>query len=273
LCQGDFHVSEFLFLALLVMSIPQSTHIDPRMMALIMECGTVQTAEEFSQLCAGILCEVLPHEILVCGIHVLTEDGNKIHKMVSRNYPRAYFDEIPTKMGMVDTPLMKKWRAARAPTAFQSGRDDHEFPEEWVRLFCKYDLYNAIGHGVTDIAGNLGSFFLFYRLPGELTQQHASILEIAIPHLHVALLRVASTIDDSQANVGATSKSLNTLQRQILYWLHEGKTNWEIAAILSISERNVKHHIKQIFLNLEVHTRAHAVAKANNLGLLLETRP
>jgi len=51
--------------------------------------------------------------------------------------------------------------------------------------------------------------------------------------------------------------------------MHEGKTNWEIATILELTEVNVKYHIDQIFAKLDVRSRVHAVAKAYELGLLL----
>ncbi|CAN5448479.1 hypothetical protein BH11PSE11_BH11PSE11_35430 [soil metagenome] len=243
--------------------------MDAQLMSVIRDCATIETSAQFSEFMATAFCSVLPHDILHCGIHGITEQGNQIHKMLSRNYPHAYLEEIRTTMGKVDTPLMKKWRASRVPEGFQSGRDDHDFPDEWVRLFNKYDLRNAIGHGVTDIAGTLGSFFLFYRLPLEIGPAQATLLKIVTPHLHLALVRAAATIEEAADQSGVGVKTLNDRQRKILYWLHEGKTNWEIATILDITERNVKYHIKQIFLILEVHSRAHAVAKALALGLLI----
>lgn len=53
----------------------------------------------------------------------------------------------------------------------------------------------------------------------------------------------------------------------VLDWLKEGKTNWEIAAILGISERTVKFHVANIRTKLSASSRSHAVALAysNNL--------
>ena len=55
-------------------------------------------------------------------------------------------------------------------------------------------------------------------------------------------------------------------QKQILHWINEGKTNWEIAHILGMTEKNVKYHIEQIFAKLGVRTRAQAAAKAMLMG-------
>ena len=51
-------------------------------------------------------------------------------------------------------------------------------------------------------------------------------------------------------------------------WAKEGKSNWEIGKILSISERTVKFHMGNICQKLQVSNRSHAVAKAVRGGLI-----
>ncbi len=55
---------------------------------------------------------------------------------------------------------------------------------------------------------------------------------------------------------------------EILIWVKEGKTNWEIAQIQKISERTVKFHIGNILQKLGASTRAHAVSIALERGLV-----
>ncbi len=61
---------------------------------------------------------------------------------------------------------------------------------------------------------------------------------------------------------------LTQRQRDILDWVKEGKTNFEIAAITGISENTVRTHLKRIFMKLEVHSKAQAVAAALQIGVL-----
>jgi hypothetical protein len=51
-------------------------------------------------------------------------------------------------------------------------------------------------------------------------------------------------------------------------WIEEGKTTWEIARILDITERTVRFHVEEIFKKLNTTTRAQAIAKAHKGGLL-----
>jgi DNA-binding CsgD family transcriptional regulator len=118
---------------------------------------------------------------------------------------------------------------------------------------------------VLDVGGVFSSFFILSRMPGEVGPQHAFLMKLLTPHLHFALARVLATVENYQGALCKSKKALSVRQREILHWLHEGKTNWEIAKILELSELNVKYHINQIFLKLEVRSRAQAVAKGRDL--------
>lgn len=62
--------------------------------------------------------------------------------------------------------------------------------------------------------------------------------------------------------------NLTTKERDVLTWVVEGKTSWEIGQILSTSERTVKFHLKNVYTKLNVSNRAQAVAAINRLGLI-----
>lgn len=63
---------------------------------------------------------------------------------------------------------------------------------------------------------------------------------------------------------------LSRREREVLAWLRHGKSNWEIARILEISERTVKFHVASIMRKLNAVTRTQAVALAMELGILDE---
>ncbi|MFQ5330419.1 MAG: helix-turn-helix transcriptional regulator [Thermodesulfobacteriota bacterium] len=56
-----------------------------------------------------------------------------------------------------------------------------------------------------------------------------------------------------------------------MQWLKEGKSNWELAMILDISERTVKFHVQNVEKKLNAVNRAHAVALAMDYGMIGET--
>ncbi|MES1987437.1 MAG: helix-turn-helix transcriptional regulator, partial [Pseudomonadota bacterium] len=52
-----------------------------------------------------------------------------------------------------------------------------------------------------------------------------------------------------------------SVDQEIIDWVKQGKTDGEIAIILSISQNTVKSHLKHVFEKLNVTRRAQAVAK------------
>lgn len=51
---------------------------------------------------------------------------------------------------------------------------------------------------------------------------------------------------------------LTTREEEVLHWLAEGKSNWEIGRILGCAEETVKKHVQHIFRKLGVETRTAA---------------
>jgi transcriptional regulator EpsA len=244
--------------------------VEKRLMHVILQCADVFNAAGFSQVIKESVVEILPHEIMVCGIAGVTRQGHYINKMLNHDYPLDYFVGMQSSDGRVDGPLGKRWRETQEPVFFQTNRDEASVPPEWLRLFNQHDLRNTIGHGVLDITGSFTSYFVFSRLTCEVGPNQAFLLRILVPHLHHALMRVLTTLEESPKKLGSTKKPLSQRQREILYWMHERKTNWEIAIILAMTELNVKYHVEQIFIKLDVRNRAHAIDKARDLGLLLK---
>jgi RNA polymerase sigma factor (sigma-70 family) len=52
--------------------------------------------------------------------------------------------------------------------------------------------------------------------------------------------------------------TLTPREREILDWLAEGKSNWEIGQIVGCSEETVKKHLQRTYRKLGVETRMHA---------------
>lgn len=61
---------------------------------------------------------------------------------------------------------------------------------------------------------------------------------------------------------------LTARQLEILRLTMEGKSAWVVGSLLGISENTVNYHMKQVFKELDVSNKPHAVLKAMELGLL-----
>lgn len=67
--------------------------------------------------------------------------------------------------------------------------------------------------------------------------------------------------------IGAV-KELSDREVEVLQLVADGKSNKEVAQVLTISEKTVKAHLRSIFRKLEVGDRAQAVATAMRKGLV-----
>ena len=65
-----------------------------------------------------------------------------------------------------------------------------------------------------------------------------------------------------------TKTPLSGRELQCLEWVSLGKTSWETASILGLSERTVNFHLRNACRKLNVYGRQAGVVKAVRLGLL-----
>ncbi|MBI3896753.1 MAG: hypothetical protein HY308_00485 [Gammaproteobacteria bacterium] len=245
---------------------------------VIDELEAVSSAQAFIACANGSLQNVFPHGGVGCGIGNIADTSVRRYRMLLHNFPREAIDALRQQDGGVDSPLMERWRQLRAPILIEFNGDEEEKlgsdvyrrSHAWLRHVRKYDYRNVAAHGLVDLQGELTSFFCFIRMPERLGDKHVYLLNRLTPHLHVALIRANTTIEDVKAQDAPANPKfeLSDRQREILRWLHYGKTNAEIANILGISERNARYHIQEIFAKLNAFNRTQAVAKALALNII-----
>jgi len=63
---------------------------------------------------------------------------------------------------------------------------------------------------------------------------------------------------------------LTRREREVLAWVQQGKTAWEVSQILDISKRTVDEHVQTAIRKLDATNRTHAVAIALRDGLIDE---
>jgi transcriptional regulator EpsA len=240
---------------------------DKLLIDVLSRATEVESKNEFIALMTESVPQVLPHEIMICGIGSVRPDGSFVQKFLNLGYPLDYYYAMQSSDGKVDSPLMKQWRETCKPVLYQSGRDEAHYPANWVALVDRYDLRNIVGHGALDLNGPCSSYFIFSRLPTQVGRYEVEVLNLITPHLHNALTRIAGELSVQPATPDFVH-ALSERQVEILNWINVGKSNWEIAQIVDTTRANVKYHVEQIYHKLGVSSRVQAVAYAKDLGLL-----
>lgn len=95
----------------------------------------------------------------------------------------------------------------------------------------------------------------FIERAAPLAQRLASF---AHESLRLCLLREVQRVD----------VHLTPRETECLRWVAQGKTNWEMARILVVSEHAITYHLRNVMGKLQVSSRHQAVRRAVALGLL-----
>ncbi|OGP15790.1 MAG: hypothetical protein A2054_07425 [Deltaproteobacteria bacterium GWA2_55_10] len=148
--------------------------------------------------------------------------------------------------------------------AYTWSEAQRRFPEkQFIDLMNKaaeFRLKFGISSGISSDGPNW-SIFSFAGDCNRFTSHHLKVLDMITPHLHQAFIRICGAPP-------RTDFELSTREREVLGWMKEGKTNWEISVILNISERTVKFHVQNIERKLNAVNKAHAIAIALDNGLV-----
>ncbi|MBI1910755.1 MAG: autoinducer binding domain-containing protein [Deltaproteobacteria bacterium] len=201
---------------------------------------------------------------LVCadmGVCALSEGTTKLLKIVNLNWPGEWAGIYTSEELYKKDPVIKYnydrknaffWTEA---TEVYSDRPNLEVMDR----ASEFGLRHGLSSGICG-AGNKSSIFSFASGKNNFTRHHLQIIDVVMPHIHQAFLRIC----ESKA---VTSHDLSAREMEVLRWMKEGKTNWEISIILNISERTVKFHVQNIERKLNAVNKAHAIAIALDSGL------
>ncbi|MGG7517675.1 helix-turn-helix transcriptional regulator [Allorhizobium undicola] len=94
-----------------------------------------------------------------------------------------------------------------------------------------------------------------------------NLLYVIAQFFHAHALRIVME-ERLVSNVGRRRSFLSARERETTLWVSRGKSSWEIAQILGISEKSVEFYMESVKKKLEAVNRTQAVVKAILLGLI-----
>jgi len=232
---------------------------------IIEQCHRAKSSTDISKLITQSLRKLIPHSMTAYGIGELP--SRKIFAHANIGFPENYLQEVIDKHQLLASPVAKQWIETKRPILILDKTIPKKFPLIWQQSFRQNKINNLIAHGLVDMTGKQTSYFSFANFKQEPGERELHIIDLVVPHLHVAITRC---FDSSQEmNKSNAKKSvLSKRETEILGWVYHGKTNIEIGELLSISGFTVKNHIKNILEKLEAANRTHAVAKAVSIGII-----
>lgn len=240
------------------------TEAQQRLLNAIQACHEITTAPDLHRFIHDEFQTILPHEHFIYCIaraHVGKKSGEgHTRKLVNISFPNQFVPHIHDADGSTLSPLFTNWLQTRQPQ-FCPNRQALKLNRRWWETLVEHNLQNAGGNGVRGIDG--GAYFAFANLEVIWNKQNALLLELVTPHLYI----IADRLNQPLA-VNHQAPILSTRQYEVLKWIANGKSNWEIGMILNISERTVKTHTVELMRRLHASNRAHAVALALAQGII-----
>jgi transcriptional regulator EpsA len=211
----------------------------------------------------GVLQSFLPHETMLCGLGSVSGVGLRTEICSRAVIDEAQVAGFCTGEQSLLLDMARHWAdSSGAPMTIRS-TDAHPL----ARRLQLNGVERAACHGMPEFGTasrkhiSAGSFFVFLHLPETALPRYKYLLDLMLPHLHVALMHVCNNEGADLVPDSAPEPALSERERQVLQWVRQGKTNHEIGQILSISPLTVKNHVQKILRKLNVSNRAQAAAR------------
>lgn len=208
---------------------------------------------------------VLPHEVMVC---VKFSEDDEIEHIECLRRTMSDIQAIRRLCGRNDglaVRLARHHRSSCKKPLLLASAVDAEDGDETSLFFGeieKLGFRNALVHGTGKIRGG-GAVFVLLSLVGDPLHRLSHLIELMLPVLYLAYLRVISSNVDRTAgkSAGDPRQTLTARELEIVRWVAEGKTNIEIGIILELSPITIKNRLQTIFRKLGVTNRTQAVLK------------
>lgn len=199
----------------------------------------------------------------VCGLgEVASGELSRIIKIVNLDYPADWLKFYATDPAFFKKDPIIRYNYSFFKTHLWSEATEVYREEPYTDFMNKageFGLKYGVAGGVCSDSHPKGSIFSFSGARDSFKAYHKEVLDILTPHVHQALVRVCG-------EKSAAVSELSQREKEVLGWMKEGKTNWEISMILNISERTVKFHVQNIERKLNAVNKAHAIAIAMDIG-------
>ncbi|MBI5874894.1 MAG: autoinducer binding domain-containing protein [Deltaproteobacteria bacterium] len=195
----------------------------------------------------------------ICGLGAYDNKGlSEVKNIVNGSYPEGWFVAYKEEKLYEIDPIVW-WQYKFFGTQIWADtykKYKNKASPEFIYNANSFNLNFGISSGIQCAHNNLASITTFANSKNYFRAHQKVIVDILTPNFHQAILRVC------KGNEKRPLPYLTPRESEIIQWIKEGKTNWEISMILSISERTVRFHLENIKNKLDATTKAHVVAIA-----------
>lgn len=205
---------------------------------------------------------LLSFDKAVCGIARLDgADSLGAQKIVNISYPEEWLTIYEDRGFAAVDPVVRAHFSELTPKIWSDTYRHKGRPQPFISLAEDFGIRDGYSFGALSPTDTTATIFSL-SVHKKTSPSALKTLDILAPHYHEALRRVTR-----RASIPLLSP-LSRRENEVIRWLADGKSAWEISVILGISERTVKFHVSVILNKLNAVNRTHAVAIAVSGGLI-----
>lgn len=240
-----------------------------KLMTLMHDCLYAESSKDVLRLIDS-LNDLIPFNAAILCTANSDADGNTVlSDRVNHSYPEEWVSTYFNGKFFLKDPVISLGSTLPEPYTWKSVFEKAPATLD-LSEFINLAVDNGLSEGLSFICNTTRTSTTKSLLSLETSKsvirpEHYDILHYILPHLHESWEAAKKISKESFRDF----PKLTLREKEILKWAYEGKTAWEIGVILSISERTVKFHFKNIYRKLSVMNRSQAVAKAMRLGIAI----
>jgi LuxR family transcriptional regulator, quorum-sensing system regulator CviR len=183
---------------------------------------------------------------------------NIVSSSINSGFPQEFLETYTANKYHLVDPLLQEFRKNYEPQSSVDLKDLYNDDEAKKILALRKDfgIEKTFLHGVCETDMECQTAFAMAGQKMENNHRTKNIINYLTPYLALTLKVLIPFPVEKEV------RSLTHSELEILKWLKEGKSSWEISSILNKSERAIRFHVDNIIKKLNAANRTHAVAIA-----------
>jgi DNA-binding CsgD family transcriptional regulator len=215
---------------------------------------SVQSKTQLPLLTAAMQ-SLIPYQYSACGAFNLQQ---KAFHIAQTSY-NLELHELYLSQGYLSDPAIQLLQKTSINMVSSEDSPDMAVPREVTSLKLDFGIKSCLSLGVRGVLGHC-TWFVYSNFDPKTLWKLRTMMQILAPHFHLAYTR--ATTWSEGVRPPDSSIELTAREEEIMRWVAEGKTNWEISVILHVSLNTIKFHLKNIYQKLGgVENRWSAVAQ------------
>lgn len=214
-------------------------------------------------------CQLFEADYFTYGVIFSSSFNHPKHKIIN-NYPVAWKKQYDRNAYLLIDPIITHCTHSSGLVFWPINEQKFSLLNLNVqKMMCSaktHGLVTSITIPIHDHRGCTGFFGLCSKQDTPSIRAHmksiAPYVSYFTPFIHEKMIELEG-ISNSRKKTALTER-----EKECLSWGADGKTAWEIASILSISERTVNFHLQNTMQKLKTVSKPHAIAKAIAQGYI-----